>query len=116
MDHNREGPRFPLHGYSLSLAAEDLHEIRENQLLGYAGRGIVIATDDECLDACLGKPPKLLGQKTCRLHGRLIAVIEIASQKKGVYPLFKAQINDAHKSAPRGIADQRGQIRIAQSE
>ena len=58
----------------------------------------------------------LLGQEPGRLHRGLFAIVEVAGQKKRVDLLVDAQIDDPHESPPRGIADQRGELGIAQGE
>ena len=100
----------------LGAATKHLDRIRKGQLLCNPRKRVVVAADDENADAGLVQPPNLLGQEPRRLHGRLVAVIEIAGEQQRVDPLVETEIDDAHESAARGVPDQFGEVRIAKGQ
>jgi hypothetical protein len=51
----------------------------------------------------------MLGEKARRLHGGLIAVVEIAGEEECVHLLIDAQLDDAYQDRPAGVADQLGE-------
>src|ERR1700759_4221760 len=93
-----------------------MHAFRKDELLCNLRQGIVIASNDEDLDACGMQTAKLIGEKTRRLHGGLLAVVEIAGKQKRVHLLIETQVDDAHKNLPAGVADELGEPRIVQGE
>ena len=116
MDCDWEMPRVPVDGHGFSATAEDLHRVWKDEFLRYARKRVMIAADDEDANCSLMKPSDLLGQKTGRLHRRLIAIIKIACQNQRIDTLFQAEIDDAHKGQPRGVPNQVGKIGIAQGK
>ena len=76
----------------------------------------MIAANDEDLNPGLMKSADLLGQETGRFHRRLVAIIKIACQNQRVDTLFQAKIDDAHKSPPRRVSNQVGEVGVSQSK
>jgi hypothetical protein len=76
----------------------------------------VIAADEKDADAGLVQPAQLVGEEARRLHRGLLAVIEIAGDHQRIDPLGKGEIDDADKGLPRRVADQAGEISIAQRQ
>ncbi len=69
----------------------------------------MVTADDEDGNVCLVKKAKLVGKEPSRLHGCLVAVIEVAGKQKRVDPFFQANIYDLDERTPGGISDQLGQ-------
>ena len=116
VNHDARLAGRPLDGNGLGAAAEDLDRLGEDQLLGDARQRIVIAANDEDPDTCLVQAMKLIGEIACRLHRRLIAVIEIAREEERIDLLGEAQIDDAGEGLARRVSDQIGKLGIAQRE
>ena len=109
-----ERPTAQRHGLGPSL--EDLYRLRQHQLVGDAGFGVVIAANDESLDSGLVQAAKLIRQKACGLHRGLLAVIEVAGDQKRVDLLRKAKLDHGGEGFPRRSADQVGERRLAQRQ
>ena len=78
--------------------------------------GVVIAANDEGLDARLVEPPELVGEKPRRLHRCLFAIVEVAGDHECVDLLRQAEIDHGDKGFSRRPADQLGQLGIAQRQ
>ena len=96
--------------------AKTLTEFGQGQFPGDARLGVVIAANDEGLDARLVEPSQLVGEKARRLHRRLFAVVEVAGDHERVDLLRQAEIDHGDKGFSRRPADQLGQLRIAQRQ
>jgi hypothetical protein len=60
---------------------------------------------DKDTNSCGIKAANLLGQKPHGLHGRLLAIVEIAGQYQRVDLLAKAKINDPHERLASSVSD-----------
>ncbi len=58
----------------------------------------------------------LIGEEPRRRHRGLVAVVEVARQQERIHLLGDAEVDDAHEGLARGVADQRGELGIAQRE
>ena len=102
--------------HSFRAPGEDLDQLRQGQLPGDAGLSVVVAADDERLDARLMEPPQLIDKKARRLHRRLFAVVEVASDQERIDLLRKAEINHDDKGFSRRPADQLRKLGVAQRQ
>ena len=73
---------------------------------------VVVAADDEGLDARLVEPPQLIDKKARRLHRRLFAVVEVAGDQERVDLFRKAEIDHGDKGFSRRPANQLRELRI----
>ena len=90
--------------------------VGQAQFTGDARLGIVIAANQIATNACQMQPVKLRRQEQRRLHGCLLAVIQIAGDQQRIDPFLQAQINHRSECLPRRGADQFAQRRVAQSK
>ena len=71
-----------------------------------ARQRIVIAANGIDGDVCLVQPLHLTGQKSCRLHRRLVAIVKIAGNHQRIDLLLEAQIDDGDQRLSCRPADQ----------
>ena len=76
----------------------------------------MIASDDKDLDPRRVQPANLVGEKSGRLHRRLIAVVQIPRQQQRVDLLGQTQIDETDKSTPGRVSDEFSELRIAKHE
>ena len=99
-----------------SAAAEDRDRVRVGKFLGDLGHRVVIAADDEHLDAGLVQGVDLVGEEAGGLHGGLLAVVQVAGEQQGVDLFVEAEADDGNKGPPGGVADEIGERRVAQGQ
>ncbi len=102
--------------YSFRPAAEDFHRVRQRQLARDARLGVVISANEKGWDFRLVQAPQRIGKESRRLHGGLLAVVQIARNDERVRLLGETKIDDVGKGFARGPADQLRKFRLAQRE
>ncbi len=100
----------------LGAAAEHLDRVRKHQLLGDPRHCVVIAANDEDADAGLVQAADLFRQEARGFHRGLVAVVEIAGKQQSVDLFIETQIDNPDEGAPRRVADQFGEIGVAQRQ
>ena len=90
VDSNGKDAPLALHGHRRRAAAEDSDRVREDQLPGDPGQGVVVAADDEHPHPSLVQPVDLIGKEPGGLHRSLLAVVEVAREQQGVHLLVEA--------------------------
>src|SRR4051812_17371134 len=116
MNRDRSFSATPRDLDGVGPAAEQVDVFGKDEFLCYLGKGVVVAPDDEDLNAYLVQTAELLGEKARRLHRGLLAVVKIAGQQERIYLFVEAQVDDTRENLPAGVADEFRQPRIAQSE
>ncbi len=113
---NGDGKTAALDLNDLGATGKHLHRRRQDEFLGDARQGIMIAADDIDGDTGLSKPLHLTGQKPRGLHRRLVAIIEIAGNHQRIDLFGEAQIDDGHERLARGVTNQVGERAVAQGQ
>jgi len=111
---DRKATALDLNG--LGATGKHLHRRRQDEFLGDARQGIMIAADDVDRDIRLSKPLHLTGQKPRGLHRRLVAIIKIAGNHQRIDLFGEAQIDDGHERLARGVTNQVGERAVAQGQ
>ena len=109
-------PSDSLGHHRLAASAEYFHALRHDEFARNPRLGVVIAAHDEGPNPCLVQPPQLRGEEQRRLHRRLVAIVEVAGDHERVHRFVEAQIDDVGERLAGGVAEQPGEIGVAQRQ